>query len=1615
MSHLDRVVQVVRREPDSHAYFQASGFLLVGDVVLTAAHVVRDRAAAYEVRPLHRVLLAPRLVVRRVVIHAERDLALLILDAERDALPALRFGELPHDLGQTEVHAVGFPRFAVEDAVRRAHQIDGTVQLGSDRTDHQLQLSVHSSDPPRAEAGGSPWAGYSGAGILTKREELLVGIAASHRPDGDRKNTTGTDLVGLQDPVFIEALTAHGIDATPIPVLPDGGRSAAVSPHWLPPSVRAALALQREEADELPYHFRQDRQPRTLTAVYVRQKLSQDDPREGEVATGRADDLEPPADRRAGRGPGPSGVKGSAGPGTLTAQHVGPPRLLDDVLRDVSAGTHLLVQAEPGAGKSTLLHHSALRLGEEALAAGTGTGRLVPLLVAAQQLTGRGQSLESAVASATHLDAGTGTLPRLPRGAIWLVLVDALDEVHQDHRSLLIHRLAAHARLGARSPLRVLLTSRFDDEAMRELTKAGFTNYVLQPFDRQALEAFARTWFSDSGRPDLAPDFLAQAKESELGDLLRFPLFATITAFVFLGAPHQPLPESRWALYQEFRVHLRSARQEYLERFWKKLEGRAEATVHGRHAVAYLKDHGEELLTYLAHAQVAEGADDLPSVARKWWETHAVDLQGRHFGADPPLDGWHTAVTDTVLASGLVVRRRGRWEFLHATFAEHLAAERLVGTFPETFDPQDETWRRAILAASGIVDHSHEKSYRAALVHFCNRRREGGRALLDWLQGGLYSRHVLAGALLAEGCPAEDHHYERLLEAVETYRCLGSDSALWSYLGGIRQDRVRAYLRHTAGRPGDPCRVLAATALIPHDPTAAADVLTGLADDARVDYYDLDHAVDLLAEYTRGSNTAVAAKARMALTGRLPADIYQRVSSAESLAALGEEHTYAASLALTTLAEDTGIPWSEREVAVDQLAELGGAHKEHAAQIYGRVAVEPGGGADRQLNAAAALRGLDTRFHPAAADAYRAVADAPFTTGRDRLTALTALADLGGPYLTDAILRTRIFLRRPAPGPLGWWRHMSGRAYPGSSIAERRATILRAWVESDDEPFHVRLTAARALLRLGWEYAEEAVRRVGNSLVNSPAPLGDRLVAQDFVAAGPHQGVDAMLDLLRDMIKSQDAPWLRAYAIHELAPCRAVRVEEMAETITTSLLGDSSWNRELDQALSALRELGDPHLAQVTEKLHERLTAEDTAVKTRRTVIHLLLALGASSSLTPAHLHDVIVDVSVGDQDGRGRAAAALRDRGVDCMREAARGFQDVLTDRRSGPFVRQSVSRALHELGEQYVRFAAEAFASTLARPDTAPRSRRRAVRALLALHGPHVPVDDDTLRHIIGARGTAFPERLLALRILLCLCPQYIDEAARGLCSPFRHRRLNPYKRLTTAIALLEPSTGQHRRATRLLRRALRGRHLRVDAAPILDRLGHTAAVARALRRTARHPRLDAYDLWNIADRLIALGDAYAPYAARILCGTLRRRRTDRYDRVESMARLIRLGDQYRDAAADAAKRASRRWRMYGSEEQELVDLMLSGGEKYRPLAADALIGFIVRRGVSADDRDRAVIGVLSLGPEFRDRTVVALWRVARRRKRPRKQPDAQDRAEHTLVCLAVEEAERGPAGAG
>ncbi|MEX3104397.1 hypothetical protein [Streptomyces sp. ST1020] len=300
-----RAVQVVER--GERPYFVASGFLLAPGLAITAAHAVRG-AGPYEVRAA-----GERAPVRRVVPAGDRDVALLVLEEARTgAEPApegrafgagpvaegaaasgprpVRFAELPPGVGQVAVHGVGFPRFTLEDGVPRGHQFDGTVQLGSDRSRHQIQLALTSSDPPPGRPGHSPWEGCSGAGVRTVYEGLLAGVVTSHRPDGDRRGLTGTALTGLTDAGFLAVLAEHGVEAEPLPARPVA-RPASAEAHWLPEAVRQVLARRREEAAELPYRFREDRRARRLTDVYVRQVLSPGPSDDAE----RPDGPEPPA------------------------------------------------------------------------------------------------------------------------------------------------------------------------------------------------------------------------------------------------------------------------------------------------------------------------------------------------------------------------------------------------------------------------------------------------------------------------------------------------------------------------------------------------------------------------------------------------------------------------------------------------------------------------------------------------------------------------------------------------------------------------------------------------------------------------------------------------------------------------------------------------------------------------------------------------------------------------------------------------------------------------------------------------------------------------------------------------------------------------------------------------------------------------------------------------------------------------------------------------------------------------------------------------------------------------------------------------------------------------
>ncbi|MFF4401857.1 trypsin-like peptidase domain-containing protein [Streptomyces sp. NPDC001480] len=1583
VSRLDRVVQVVRRERDGHTYFEASGFLLVGDLAITAAHAVRDKPAGLEVRGPGR---GSRAVVRRVVPHPDRDVALLVLDTEYLTVPPIRFALLPREMGQIAVHAVGYPWFTEEKGRPSGHQINGTIQLGSDRRAHQLQLSVHSSAPQAPRPGDSPWKGYSGAGILTQDEGLLAGIATSHLPGRDRRNVTATDLCDLGDPDFLSLLAAHRVEAEPVPVRPTARTALAADAvhHWLEPPVRAVLDRQREAADELPYRFHQDRRTRRLTTVYIRQVLSRsaapDDPAGPEKAAEELKEHTAGREGRPKRGAAHRPGQNPARPAILgPAKHAGPPRRLEDVLDELlgqGAGGHLLVEAGPGTGKSTLLHNCALRYGREALDSVVADGRFVPLWVAASRLSGAGHSLESAVAAETGLGPGDGTLPRLPQGVRWLLLVDALDEVHHDQRGRVIRRLADQARQGTRAPIRMVLTTRPDPEATEELAAAGFHHHLLDPFDRHRLEEFTETWFKDSGHPGLATDFLRQIDEAGLSDLLRNPLLATVTAIVFENAPGDRLPDNRRGLYLRYRALLREARSGQVEAMWRKLEQRASVTSRGRDAVACLKDGVETLLAHLAHAQVVRGEQDLPGVALRWWEETAADGAGRRFGADEPLAGWPNAVTDALLGTGLLVRRGHGLEFLHTTFAEHLVAEQLVEEeLTESFDIAHPRWRAAILAASGRTEHHLEHIYRMALAHYCHRHRAGGRKLLDWLQAGLDPHQMLAGELLAARCPAEEIHYRRLLLAVDALQVSTPGGKVWDLLSRIRHERIREYLHRIAHQPDAPRRMEAIVALMPHDSVAAARVLAQVAGLPSVEPRALRRAAEALAA---SQQPAAAATALQAVARHRRASANQRLWAAQELAELGEEHVETAARALLALADEPAQLSTVPYDAIQALAEFGGDLAQQAEQRIDRLARALLRGTYVEIQLAKEMADSGGRFVAAAARLLHAVADAPLTSDNDRRKALDELIALGGPHVEEAARSIRALVDDADTGPRERCGYAQMLTELGDGYRELAAEAWRTALNRSDARFTDRLTAAQGLRRLGGAYAQEGERSV--EVLLPGARRGGSIwhgEARRFLRLELRGVKDTSVELWRPYVTYPRSHPLYTAVSNALLFSRKPPVSPVA-AVCAVLSGPDILSGRRTSVAEELRRLGGRLPSEVVEELRTRLTAPDTDRAARLGAARALLTL---NELRPpvdiALLRTVVADR---DTDTRTREKAvevltALGEEDLDCVASELRAR---LAGRRTSASTRQHAARTLRELGESYVTSVAGSLTADAVRPGAGVGARRRAARGLLLLSGPHMPVDGDVLYDLATHPGTGRAERLSAMEALLCLEPSRAAELARLVYTVgIRTRRLDAAARILLQL-------GQRHRPmavkalTKQFRSAIYGF---AESAENVGLLGEPYAgdLARSVyRRASSWPAL-AHERLTAGEFLLALGQDYRRFGVALLVGAIHGRSSRSYERTMAAEVLADVGDEQADIAVEALKEAGRRVR-WGDRlsHMDLAKCLISLGERYHSEAAGALVEFILRQDPVR--LHAAVVLLVDLGEEYRPRAVSALRQVLR-----------------------------------
>ncbi len=272
-----RVVEVIADwgEGCSPRYRCASGCLVAGRTVLTAAHVV---GGAVNV-----VVRGPDKIVRQAALDARfigdvdgpgPDLALIEIVASTAGVPAMGLAAVDRDsMAGNPVercHVIGYPVFkerSTADGGRFRETVDavGQVPVLSGLTAGLLSVQVSSTPlslpPAQVALGDSPWSGMSGAPVVA--DGCLLGVVTEHAAREGPSAITATPLTAL------EADPAH----------PGWGPGVMDSGAWWARlGVSDAGALKR-----LPAPLRGGRPAYWATVAEIRQRT--------EMLTGRQDEL----------------------------------------------------------------------------------------------------------------------------------------------------------------------------------------------------------------------------------------------------------------------------------------------------------------------------------------------------------------------------------------------------------------------------------------------------------------------------------------------------------------------------------------------------------------------------------------------------------------------------------------------------------------------------------------------------------------------------------------------------------------------------------------------------------------------------------------------------------------------------------------------------------------------------------------------------------------------------------------------------------------------------------------------------------------------------------------------------------------------------------------------------------------------------------------------------------------------------------------------------------------------------------------------------------------------------------------------------------------------------
>ncbi|ATL32293.1 NACHT domain-containing protein [Streptomyces formicae] len=856
----------------------------------------------------------------------------------------------------------------------------------------------------RRAALGLPWSRREAQKELARRNVQLDGRRISDWLPEDPLDASAPRLAGEAKVWALVQLWAKWAEEAPPPRRFIAGLIEAAQPvrHVAAPATAALPAHlmslfeeQAERGEVWPYAIHSGTGARrSLSAVYIRQALT------------------------------PRGRSGSREEAASTVEE----------FLSSSDARHLFIEAGPGSGKSTMMArlagHLSRRLLDGGAGAGTGTGQngQLPLWATAAQLASDADGVDQALTKMLFRGAQppedqnrrfTAMLEEietgLPPGHTWLLLVDGLDEVPtQQERARLARHLAtlATSQAGSSGRMRIVLTCRPLHRVERAyFTDAGFQHCRVAPFDRAQLEEFALRWFGEDepGRAQAAR-YLHQVDEARLEEVTAVPLLAAVAAAVFEAWPEKGLPHNHHALLEQYRAYLTGAKAHQREGLFRQLVTNAGHDQEALRAVEFLRNHLEELLRHAAIEAVTQASPDLRASALDW-------LSGRVGArARTVIPGWGEQVASLMTTSGLIVDSEGSLAFLHASFAEHLAAEAAALSLPSRFDGASRQWQDFTHDAARLGGPKARPA-RAALLHYAHRHPRDALEILDWLQRGRSEEHhFLAGFLLAKGSPHTADHLDTYLAKLPD---LSAPS--WQLTQHMSDPRVTRALRSYAETsPEEQVRQSALEALAVHDPAAArmiADrrqptaaydgpervdrwdaepstvedswlvasapviqaLLDTLGDDTRHDLGEYDHLVCML--ICSGPDALDSLIPRSMLVQALQRDLPSwaehaedhllhimnstahtpeaRIDAAEFLLEFGGDHQPRIAAVLGFLASDPELSIDNRWAAAEALAELGAPHRAQARQFVHQMATDPTTPAYQRYELTAYLAGTE--------------------------------------------------------------------------------------------------------------------------------------------------------------------------------------------------------------------------------------------------------------------------------------------------------------------------------------------------------------------------------------------------------------------------------------------------------------------------------------------------------------------------------------------------------------------------------------------------------------------------------------------------------------------------------